>query len=187
MYSEQLVDLARKLDRIKTCNAQPTWTTTFKTEAAFEGGAAQFSTVTYRFSRNESALTPSERTYPVLDGIFHHMLIDESRPYGVVEERDGNLITPAWVKRAFHEHAKSEFCLTADQVCALSAKGKKVVSFNAGRDHRHGFIYPGEMADEFIEVWWIRAHYCANGRNAGGWGFLSKTPDLGWTVAPYIP
>ncbi|MFP3637856.1 hypothetical protein [Paraburkholderia sp. SIMBA_054] len=172
MYSSELVDLARVVDRL---------TVGLYRARVYDLNDHLHDVTGYITERYLSAM---ESTVPVLQARFAEMLVEESRPYGAVEVIDGKILVPDWVERQFDGYVDGdEFHCSTEDIQRFRAEGYKVLFEPPGP---HGYdinrLRP-EVPDELIEVWWSRAdNHFACGPHKDICGFLTKVDGLGWQI-----
>jgi hypothetical protein len=171
MYSQELVDLARVLDRL--------------TVGLYRARYYDLDDALLDVNRDitETYLSAMESTVPVLERRFIDLLIDESRPYGAVEVVDGKILVPDWVESQFDGYVDGDETLSLHELQAARAEGYKILFEPPGV---HGYevnrLLPG-VPDSLIEVWWSRADiHVGCGRHADICGFLTKVDGMGWQI-----
>lgn len=171
MYSQELVDLARVLDRLTV----GLYHARNQLEDAVSLGLKEMT---------ETYLSAMESTIPVLERQFIEMLVAESRPYGVVEVVDSKILVPDWVEAKFDGYIDGdEFGWSRDDIVRAHAEGYKVLFEPSGM---HGYEVnrlDSSVPDSLIEVWWSRADiHVGCGRHNDICGFLTKIDGMGWHV-----
>jgi len=171
MYSEELVDLARVLDRLTVGLQHARY---YDLDEALHGGNAKM-TQTY--------LEAMESTVPIMEKRFTHLLVEESRPWGVIEVVDGQILVPDWVERQFDGYVDGDETLSLEEIQQARAEGYKIL-FEPPSVHGYEVnrLLPG-VPDSLIEVWWSRADiHVGCGRHNDISGFITKVEGMGWQI-----
>lgn len=172
MYSQELVDLGRVLDRL-TVGLHHARNSGL--DEALHGSNA---------SMTETYLSAMESTVPILESRFIELLVKESRPWGEVEVVGGKVLVPEWVQRQFDGYIDGdEFHWSLADIQQARAEGFKILFEPPGP---HGYdvnrLHPS-VPDALIEVWWSRADtHVGCGRHGDICGFLTKVDGMGWQI-----
>ena len=171
MYSQELVDLARVLDRL----------TVGLYHARNDLDGALPDVIAYI---SEAYLSAMESTIPVLEKRFIELLVEESRPWGRVDIVDGQILVPDWVVAQFDGYVNDdEFGWSLEDIQRARGEGYKILFEPPGV---HGYevnrLRSG-VPDSLIEVWWSRADiHVGCGRHGDISGFLTKVDGMGWQI-----
>lgn len=172
MYSQELVNLARVLDRLTVGLYRAR---NDELVDALHDGANRVT---------EIYLSAMESTLPIPEERFVNLLVSESAPHFQEEVAEGRILVPDWVQTQFGDYVDGdEIHYSLDDIQRTRAEGYKVLFEPPGP---HGYdinrLHPW-VPDEVVEVWWSRADsHSGCGRHSDISGFLTKVDGMGWQI-----